>query len=116
MAALKKETINSGQFKEKHGLSKSRLYRIRGGMLSRCLNPKNTKFHLYGGRGISVCDIWLKSFQAFYDWAMANGYSDELSLDRINNNGNYEPSNCRWVTISEQNKNRRPYKWKSKEN
>ena len=112
---LKKETVNDGQFKTKHGQSHKRPYRIWANMKSRCLNPKNKKYNIYGGRGIFVCDEWKNSFQAFYDWAMANGYKNDLTLDRIDGDGNYEPSNCRWATFSEQNKNRKSWK-KSKEN
>lgn len=91
----------------KHGLHDTRLYRIYCGMKTRCYNPKVLHYKNYGGRGISICDEWLNSFKDFYDWAMANGYSDELSIDRINVNGNYEPSNCRWATNLEQARNKR---------
>lgn len=93
-----------------HGRSKSRLYNIYHNMLKRCFKSNNHKYKDYGGRGITVCDEWKDSFQAFYDWAMANGYSDELTLDRKNNDSNYEPSNCRWATQKEQANNRRKRK------
>lgn len=84
----------------KHGLKKTnpRLYRIWQCMLNRCRREKDVCFNAYGGRGISVCEQW-HSFQAFYEWAMDNGYSDNLTIDRINVDGNYEPSNCQWITM-----------------
>lgn len=90
-----------------HGHSNTRLYGIWGGMKSRCYNKNVVAFANYGGRGIVVCDEWKEDFKAFYGWAMANGYSEELSIDRINPNGNYEPSNCRWATSQCQAINRR---------
>lgn len=79
-------------------------------MNHRCYLKSDTNYKKYGARGIIVCDKWKNDFKAFYDWAMSNGYSDELTLDRIDNGGNYEPSNCRWATYSQQNKNRRSFK------
>lgn len=90
-----------------HKMSRTRLYHTWQQMKRRCNNPNDKSFERYGGRGIKVCEEWEKSFERFMVWALANGYSDEKSLDRINNNGNYEPENCRWVTNKEQSRNRR---------
>ncbi len=87
------------------GLTKSRIYTIYQGMLSRCLKPSTNGYKRYGGKGLSVCKEWLESYLNFYHWAIANGYSDGLTLDRINNHIGYEPSNCRWVTKKEQARN-----------
>lgn len=89
-----------------HGLSRTRLYRTWSGMKTRCYNERWKNYKNYGGRGVVVCDEWKHNFEAFYDWAIANGYADDLTIDRINVNGNYEPSNCRWITLEEQQKNR----------
>lgn len=91
----------------KHGLLKSRLYGIWVGMKNRCYNINSTYYKNYGGRGITICDDWHYDFISFYNWSIANGYSDDLSIDRIDVNGNYEPSNCRWVTDKVQGRNRR---------
>lgn len=90
-----------------HGMSKTRIYKIWAGMHDRCYNPNRKEYESYGGRGIQVCDEWKDNFQAFYDWSMENGYSDDLSIDRENNEGNYEPSNCRWTTRKVQSDNTR---------
>ena len=92
----------------KHGKSKDRIYNIYRGMKSRCLNKNNYSYSHYGERGIKVCDEWLgeTGFKNFYDWAMNHGYSDELSIDRINVDGNYDPNNCRWATKDEQQCNK----------
>lgn len=95
----------------KHGQSKSLEYLIWNGMRQRCSNPKNSHFRYYGGRGIRVCDQWQASFENFIA-DMGAKPSPKHTIDRINNEGNYEPGNCRWATYSQQNKNRRPRKGK----
>lgn len=91
----------------KHGLKGTRIYDIWCDMKKRCYNPKNHKYKDYGGRGIKVCDEWLNNPKTFYDWSMENGYEDHLTIDRINNDGNYCPLNCRWTTRKNQCRNRR---------
>lgn len=90
----------------RHNMARTRVYRIWGGMIERCTNPRSKDFKNYGGRGVSICDEW-RNFEGFKEWALSNGYEDTLSIDRIDVNGNYEPSNCRWITIRDQQKNRR---------
>ena len=89
-----------------HGLRDSRLYKIFHGMKQRCYNENNPSYHNYGGRGIRISEEWLISFELFYNWSIDNGYSEELSIDRIDVNGNYEPSNCKWSTTQEQSENK----------
>lgn len=91
----------------KHGLTGHRLVGVWNGMKKRCLTKTCQRYKDYGGRGITVCDLWKRSFQAFYDWAVANGWQPGLQLDRINNDGNYEPDNCRFVTPEVNSRNRR---------
>lgn len=98
--------VASGDTHRKHGMSESRLYRIWRGMKARCLNPNVLCFPNYGGRGITVCAEWTDSFDPFRDWALANGYRDNLTIDRIDVNGNYCPDNCRWVSMKTQCENR----------
>ena len=93
--------------KRKHGLRNTRLYRIWNSMKQRCNNPNSSAYKDYGNRGIKVCKEWGNNFLNFYNWAMNNGYEDDLTIDRINNNEGYYPNNCRWVTSSQQANNKR---------
>ena len=85
----------------------TKLYAIYHAMKSRCYNNNNHAYDRYGGRGIKICDEWLNDYESFYSWSIQNGYREGLSIDRINNNGNYSPDNCRWTTTYYQNRNRR---------
>ena len=92
-----------------HGLRSTKLYMVWADIKNRTLNIKTRQFPDYGGRGITICDEWKNDFMPFYNWAMSNGYAENkgLSIDRINNDGNYEPENCRWTTRVIQGRNRR---------
>ena len=95
------------KFLSTHGQSETRLYYIWSSMKSRCLNINNKSFQNYGGRGIRVCEEWLQSFEAFATWAHENGYADNLTIDRVDNDKDYTPDNCRWVDRTTQSRNRR---------
>lgn len=89
-----------------HGDSGTKLYKCWENMKMRCLNPKSSSYSHYGGKGISVCKDWKENYINFRKWALLNGYEIGLSIDRIDNDGNYCPENCRWVTLKIQCNNR----------
>lgn len=99
---------NSTRGNTKHGGSGSRLYRVWSNMKTRCFNPRNKTYQWYGALGTTVCSDWL-NFDQFEKWAMSNGYRDDLTLERIDPFGNYEPSNCTWIPLRNQNKNKRSH-------
>lgn len=97
----------------RHGATKTKLYSVWSQMIQRCTNPNHKRYSDWGGRGITVCDEWKNDFAVFNDWAKESGYSDGLTLDRIDNDKGYCPENCRWATIAEQNRNKRKYRRKT---
>lgn len=94
-----------------HGMRKSRLYDIYANMKARCTNPNNKRYDSYGGRGIGICQDWNNSFDAFKKWALSHGYSDDLTIDRINVDGDYCPENCRWANQEQQSNNQQKTIW-----
>lgn len=88
------------------GKWRTRIYHIWNGMMGRCTRKSNPNYANYGAKGIQVCEAW-KDFDVFREWAMANGYADNLTIDRIDNNGNYEPGNCKWSTMKDQQNNKK---------
>ena len=99
--------LNHEPTNKKHGKCYTRLYKLYKAIIKRCYNSNIKQFKDYGGRGIEVCDEWRNDFMTFYEWAINNGYQDNLTIDRINVNGNYEPCNCRWATPKQQSNNKR---------
>jgi len=95
-----------GNYHRTHGMTKTKLYNSYRAMKERCYNNNYHHFHRYGGRGIKVCDDWLDDFINFKNWAIENKYKESLTIDRIDKDKNYEPNNCRWITIQEQQENK----------
>ncbi|WP_252989985.1 hypothetical protein [Sporosarcina newyorkensis] len=92
---------------KKHGMTNTRIYKIFRKMHERCYDPNYPEYHLYGGRGVKIAEAWYKNFESFYEWATANGYKEDLSIDRIETDGDYTPSNCRWADKYQQANNKR---------
>ena len=100
-------TLSCGCVQGTHHKTNTRLYKIWAGMRKRCFNVDSNDYKNYGGRGINLCEDWEKDFMNFYNWAITNGYKDTLTIERIDINKNYEPTNCKWIPKSEQSRNRR---------
>ena len=105
---MAKKLLSDASSTLEHTPDLDRLRRIYNGMKNRCYNPNVARYVHYGGRGITICDEWLKDREAFISWSLSHGYRSDLSIDRIDVNGNYEPANCRWATYAVQRMNQRP--------
>ena len=108
---LNNEVRKSGNNGRKHGMAGTRINRIWKAMRNRCNNPSDKYYHCYGGKGIKVCSEWdnKDGFAPFYEWAMANGYAENLTIDRIDSDKGYSPDNCRWATYTEQARNKKNF-------
>ena len=100
-------SLNQSKHHNMHGQCYTRLYNIWTHIKQRCTNPNDEAYKNYGGRGINICEEWSSNFSNFYEWSMFNGYNENLEIDRIDNNKNYSPDNCRWITHQEQQLNKR---------
>lgn len=105
-----KKVVSNGAFAKTHGLSSHPLFTVWKRMIDRCYNNKHKGYEYYGGREIIICEEWLTSPSVFVNWGLDNGWEKGLQIDRKDNNGNYEPNNCRFVTRAVNLANRRPYK------
>lgn len=99
-------TKSCGCFHRNQGRAKCRIWRCWNNMKARCYNPNNKSYKYYGGKGVKICEEWKNDFWKFWDWSVDNGYADNLTIDRIDSDGDYKPENCRWVTMYEQNLNK----------
>jgi hypothetical protein len=104
--------LKGNKLKFKHGFANHPLRSIRKSMIHRCYNENNPFYKNYGERGIKVCDEWKDSLESFMDWAISNGWVKGLSIDRIDNDGDYEPNNCHWITVSENSRKTMTRLWK----
>ncbi len=107
-------TVSCGCHKKKHAGRYTRLYSIWQSMKKRCLNPNHRFYKYYGGKGIGICDEWVNDFSAFREWALSNGYSDTLTIDRIDSSKGYFPENCQWITVSENTRKADKERWEKK--